>query len=277
MSERDQQDPRIKETLKHLKKLAGRRSKPLSVQEYLEYRHTHAPHLPSLTTIYRLFRSWSRALELAGVEHGEKSALSRTEDTVLIAALQECAKDLDIKVLSSHLYDDWREKNKKKWEKAGEEIRPSSSVIRKWLGRWAIAVEKAGLQTSERAVPRRPSVAEIIEALRTAKENVDGLLTQQAYSRFYAELDEEERKRWPDVLQILNQFPNWEAALRQADVQQADVLHPEALWTSEEARRIYEIVVKLKGEFSEESYAEVVAVAKKPLPAYDIVAELLRM
>lgn len=270
-------DKRSKYVIKHLRKLAARKPGQLSVQAYLDYRLAHAPDLPTTTTIYRMFGSWPGALAAAGIEQGSKSTVARTDDTKLISALKECAADLNQKVISSHAYDDWRKRNIDKWKKAGEETRPSSSVIRKWLGPWATAVEKAGLETSKRAVPRRRSYEEIIEALRRAKEMVEGKLTQQEYSIFYNGLDDDQRERWPDAQQILQMFPTWDAALRQADVDQADGFHPEALWDAEEARHIHDQVIIFKGRFDRETYEEVLRESRKELPTWDVIVTLLRM
>lgn len=279
MANAKENDKRKKEVVKHLRKLAARRTQPLSVQAYLEYRLTHAPHLPTTTTIYRMFGSWPGALREAGIEQGAKSTVSRTEDAKLVAALKECALDLGQTVISSHAYDDWRKRNIEKWKKAdgGEDIRPSSSVIRKWLGPWAVAVEKAGLETSKRAVPRRRSYEEIIEALRHAKEMVEGKLTQQEYSIFYNSLGDDDRERWPDAQQILAMFPNWDAALRQADVEQADGFHPDALWTAEEARHIHDQVIILMGRFDQGTYEEVAKDSKRELPSWAVITYLLKM
>jgi hypothetical protein len=277
MATPQENDKRKKEVVKHLRKLATRRTQPLSVQAYLEYRLTHAPHLPTTTTIYRMFGSWPGALREAGIEQGAKSTVSRTEDAKLVAALKECATDLDQTVISSHAYDDWRKRNIEKWKKVNEDIRPSSSVIRKWLGPWAVAVEKAGLETSKRAVPRRRSYEEIIESLRHAKEMVEGKLTQAEYSIFYNSLSEEDRERWPDAQQILAMFPNWDAALRQADVEQADGFHPDALWTAEEARHIHDQVIVYKGVFDREAYEEVAVASKRELPTWEVITYLLKM
>jgi hypothetical protein len=261
-------DPRVPEILKHLRILARRHNRRLVVQDYLEYRAKYAPHLPALTTVYRLLGSWPEALAAAGVEQAEKTELSRTSDEALIAALKEAAEALDVKVLSSHAYDEYR--------KTQAPHLPSSSVIRKWLGRWAQAVKLAGLETTERSTPRRPTMAEIIDALRQAKSEVPGMLTLRAYSEYHAALPQEEKDMFPDVTHILSQFPNWDSALRAADVEQSDALHPEGLWTAEEARRIAQQVERLTGrQLDEEGYAKVHQKATKPMPSWRVLQELL--
>jgi hypothetical protein len=262
------QDPRVPEIVKHLRILARRHNRRLVVQDYLEYRAKYAPHLPALTTVYRLLGSWPEALAAAGVEQTDKAELSRTSDESLVAALKEAAEALDIQVLSSHAYDEYRKSNAPHL--------PSSSVIRKWLGRWAEAVKLAGLETTERSAPRKPTLAEIIEALRLAKSRVDGMLTPRTYSEFHSALPEEERKHWPDVTHVLTQFPNWETALRNADVEQSDELHPQALWTAEEARRIMQQVERVLGHTPDErEYGLLRQRARKPMPAWDVLMWLL--
>jgi hypothetical protein len=261
-------DPRVPEILKHLRILARRHDRRLVVQDYLEYRAKHAPQLPALTTVYRLLGSWPEALVEAGVEQNDHSELSRTSDESLIAALKQAADALDVQVLSSHAYDEYR--------KTHAPNLPSSSVIRKWLGRWAQAVKLAGLETTERSTPRRPTMAEIIDALRQAKMAVSGMLTPRSYADFHSSLDADEREMFPDVTHILSQFSNWEAALRAADVEQSDALHPNGLWTAEEARRIAQQVERIVGEpLTEESYMQVVARASRPMPSWTVMEYLL--
>ena len=262
------QDPRVPEILKHLRSLAHRHDRRLVVQDYLEYRAKHASQLPALTTVYRLFGSWPEALAAAGVEQSDKSELSRTSDESLISALREAADELDVQVLSSHAYDEYR--------KSHAPHLPSSSVIRKWLGRWAEAVKLAGLETTERSAPRKPTLSEIIDALRRVKHEVDGMLTPRTYTDFYNALPEGERKDWPDVTHILAQFPNWETALKNADVEQSDELHPKALWTAEEARRIMQQVERLLGRPpTEAQYTELQQRANKPMPDWQVMRYLL--
>lgn len=264
-------DPRVKETKKHLKLLARRHPRRLTVNDYLDYREKHARHLPAMTTLYRIFGSWPAALEAAGVDQAEEQELSRTPDEELVQALKEASADLDVKVLSSHAYDEWRSQQP-------DPKPPSSSVIRKWLGPWANAVSIAGLEPTERSTPRRPTSIEIIEALRQAKAQVDGMLTQRAYSQFVNDLPPEERDSYPDVINILNAFPNWELALRAADVEQADTLHPNGLWTAEEARRIAQQCERILGEpLTKEGYEKIVKQSRTPKPDWETLSELLKV
>ena len=262
-------DPRVKEIIKHLRILARRHNRRLVVQDYLEYRARHAPQLPALTTIYRLMGSWPEALKIAGVDQGLVSdGASRTSDESLIAALKQAATDLGVTVLSSHAYDEYR--------KTQAPDLPSSSVIRKWLGRWGDAVKLAGLETTERTMPHRPSMAEIIAALRQAKEAEGGVLTPRAYGAYHNDLPIDEQAQFPEVGQVMSQFPSWEMALRAADVDQSDSLHPTGLWTAEEARRISSQCEKLTGQpLVESSYEDLRRRAKRPMPSWRVLRDLL--
>lgn len=268
MKKRNSSDPRVKEITKHLKILARRHNRRIVVQDYLEYRAKHAPDLPALTTIYRLFGSWPGALRAAGVDDSEKGELSRTSDEALVAALQEAAKGLGVTVLSSHAYDEYR--------KSEAPHLPSSSVIRKWLGYWAQAVKAAGLETTERSVPRRPTMIEVIDAVRQAKEKTEGMLTPRSYTDYRQSLKKQEREEFPDISHILSQFPNWESALRAADVEQSDVLHPHGLWTAEEARRITKSSERILGRpLDKKGYEEICKKSKKPMPSWKVLQDLL--
>jgi hypothetical protein len=264
----NRRDPRVAETIKHLKIIARRHNRRLVVQDYLEYRARHAPELPALTTVYRLFSSWPEALAAAGVDRERQTELSRTSDEALIAALKKAAEGLGVTVLSSHAYDDYRRSN--------DPELPSSSVIRKWLGRWAQAVKQAGLETTERQAPHRPTMAEVIEAIRKAKDEVGGRLTPRAYSEYHAALPAAERDTFPDISQILHQFPNWEAALRAADVEQSDTLHAHGLWSADEARRISQQVERVLGRpLDEAGYSEIRRRSRRPMPSWQVLNDLL--
>jgi Homing endonuclease associated repeat len=262
------EDPRIPELRKHLKALARRHDRRLVVADYNEYRLSHAGNLPSMTTLYRLFKTWPGVLEAVGIEQEEANETKRTSNEALIEALQTVAKALDVQVLSSHAYDEYRRQHAPHL--------PSSSVIRKWLGPWGEAVGKAGLETTTRSAPRKPNAKEISHALWRAKQEVDGMLTQRTYSDFYNSLPEEERANWPDVMHIISLFQTWEIALRNADVEQSDELHPSALWTADEARRIMHNLTRVLGrQPNETEYNLLKSKAHKPMPEWDVMMYLL--
>lgn len=267
-TKRQIKDARAPEVIQHLKVLAKRHSKRLVVQDYLDYRLKHSPSLPALTTVYRIFGSWGEALDAAGIEHEKNTELSRTSDEALIRALQSVAKKLDTKVLSSHAYDEYR--------KAYDHSLPSSSVIRKWLGRWQEAVNKAGLETTERSTPRKPTLGETIQAIRQAKEMTEGMLTPRAYAEIYANLSDADKKVWPEPSHIFSVFPSWDAALQASDVEQSDALDPEALWTAEEARRIANQCGVIVGTpLTEASYKSITQQVSRPMPSWKVLKRLL--
>ncbi len=271
VSNHKHQDPRVPEIIKHLRILSRRHNRRLVVQDYLEYRAKVSPQLPALTTVYRLFGSWPEALAAAGVRNGRSGEqLSRTSDDALIAALKQAAKALDVTILSSHAYDEYR--------KLEAPDLPSSSVIRKWLGRWGEAVKLAGLETAERTTPWKPTMIEAIESLREAKLNTDGMLSPKSYTDYQQSLSPERRVSFPDLTQILQLFPDWDAALRAADVEQSDSLHPQGLWTAEEARRIAQQCEKLlRRPLDEKGYLMITQKSNRPMPSWSVMCDLLQL
>jgi hypothetical protein len=263
-------DPRVKETIKHIRLLSRRHSQGIGINDYLEYRSKNAPNLPSLNTIYRLFGSWPELLIQAGVSDEGDRELSRTSDEELIKALQTASKKLKVTVLSSHLYDEYRREK--------DPSLPSSSVIRKWLGPWAEAVRRAGLETTERSSPKKASRIEIIEAIRKAKAQIPGLLTAAKYSDFLRALPPEEKEDYPDLAQVLSNLPTWDAVLKAADVEQSDALHPDGLWTAEEARRIYHQAETVAGSpLTETKYKKMIKSSSKQLPSWQVLTDLLKI
>lgn len=260
-------DPRYELIRHHLSRLSTRyEGRRLVVNDYLDYRRDEAPELPALTTVYRLFGSWPDALSAAGVEQETAAEVFRTPDDKLIAALNQAARELGVDVLSTHAYDAYRISRARHL--------PSSSVIRKWLGRWEQAVVKAGLTPPARSGPRKPTFSEITDALRRAKERTPGVLSAARYAEVMQAYPME---AWPEVEQILAAFPTWETALRAADVEQADVLHPDSIWTTEEARRIMTLVERVlrTDTVTCEQYEEVRAQSQRPMPSWEVIVDLL--
>lgn len=276
-------DPRIAEIVKHLKILAKRHNRRLVTADYLAYRDNHAKSLPAMTTLYRLFGSFPEALAAAGVDQAEKVELGRTADEDLDNCILFVAKELDTDTLSSHAYDRYRDEHPDATitSVTGDPmLLKSSSVIRKWRNNWSEAVARVGLKTTSRAAPRKIGGAEIIDALRRAKGEIEGLLTPHAYTSLVASYPEDQRDQWPSTQDILKQFPNWEAALRAADVEQSDALHPKALWSAEEARRIWTQCKKLAERslgqpLTEDLYERMRAGAKRPMPTWQVMRDLL--
>jgi hypothetical protein len=258
-------DPRVKRCIAALRLLAARKRRALAVQDYLDYRAEHAPTLPALTTLYRLFGSFGGALEAAGIAHLKDEHNGSIPNEQLLVALRRVAKALMQDVLSTHAYDEYR--------RTHEPTLPSSSLIRKRYRHWDRAVEAAGLQAPQRAAPRRPTAAEAMHALRRAAMRTHGPLTPQEYARLVSESEEE----WPQLQQIMVLFPSWDAALRAADIEQADDLHPHALWTVEEARRIARSVQTVLGEtrLTERRYEMIRAEATRPMPTWQVLTDLL--
>jgi len=277
MNSYSKNDPRVVETRKHLRQLSRRMTRPIEVDDYLEYRNQHADHLPSVETLLRMFSSWENLLIECGIEGGGEE-LSRIPDSVLISALQQAAKELGSESLSSHAYDRWRSEfieSGKTWRPNYPDP-PSSSVIRKWLGYWGDSVAAAGLSTEKSPAQRRPSTIEIIHALNEVKSRVPGMLSPSAYQQFISGLDDQQRQDFPSFADILNNFPSWETALRAADVEQSDSLHPEGLWSAEECRRIARQAETLLGEpLTKENYQTIVDKSKTPKPSWKVLQALI--
>lgn len=285
------------DTIKHVKILARLKGGKVSVSDYLAYRRSCTTvNLPSGTTLYRLFGSFPDLLDAAGINAGEKATTNRMREEDMIADLQYVAKKLDLEMLSTHAYDRFRKPNPapdapvsarpvldKAGKKKGESPLSSSSVIRKHLGRWGIAVSKAGLKSSERTTAPKPTEVESIDALRQAKARSEGRLTPTAYNEFRDSLPDDERTRFPTAMEILDHFPTWVAALKVADVEQSDAIHPHALYTAEEVRRIVrqceQVLRKTMDQpdyqLEQEGYEMIQARAQRPMPAWDVVLTLM--
>jgi hypothetical protein len=65
--------------------------------------------------------------------------------------------------------------------------------------------------------------------------------------------------------------------LKNADVEQSDELHPKALWTAEEARRIEQQVERVLGGRppTEGEYTALRKRANKPMPDWQVLRDLL--
>lgn len=263
----DHDDPKVASVIAAVRIMANELDRPVSVHDYIHFRKTRPEAvggLPAMTTVYRIFKAWPNVMSEAGIEREDDSP-KRIPEEAMIAAMQAAARALQVTVLSSHVYDDYR-------EQCGEKI-PSSSVIRKRLGPWEQAVRRAGLEAPQRAIQRRISPAQCLSALQRASRSTSGELSVEFYERFLGEAADEEL---PEVSQILGIFPSWEAALSAADIDRSDDLHPETLWTVEEARRMVSLVRQMVGEeFSPERYEQIRRQATRPMPSWTTVSQLL--
>lgn len=271
------EDPRIPTILNAIRAISKQKGGgPLSTHDYVEWRRDMDTKLPSMTTVYRLFPSWGDAVALAGVSitQDEKQRTS-TED--MIAAVQMAAKDLGSTMLSSHAYVDWREKNIEiQLAKTGKKL-PSESVMRKRFKSWSKVVEEAGLEAPQRTMPKRPEPAQILHALRIAQRRTTQALTPAIYSEIVKDSEDE----LPDVMTVLQQFRSWEEALRAAEIEVPDDLHATALWSVAEARRVLSAVQRVlamrKQRVTRENYETVRKEAKRPMPSWQVLCDLLRV
>jgi len=260
-------DPRVQAVIAALRDLSKSLGRTVSVADYIQHRQDNAPELPSVTTVYRLCRSWGELMAMAGLDV-EEEPVKRTSQDDLVAALKKAAEDLKVDVLSSRTYDDYR-------LRSGEQL-PSSSVIRKWLGSWEQAVIKAGLSAPQRAQVVRLQPAEAITAVQRACRLLGTREPEISdYDRAVREFPDEDL---PSVQQILAVFPSWEAVVGAAEIDTSDEIHPQELWTVEEARRIVRRVERIvRKPLTEETYEAVRARAAQPMPSWKAAQELLSL
>lgn len=261
-------DPRVPVIIAAVKKLSGRRRRHVSVQDYNSHARQH-PDLPAMNTVYRLFGKWPNVLEAAGIEETESRTRAPKEE--LIADLRFVAEQLGVQVLSTHAYDEFRRHTKRKLY--------SSSVIRKWFTTWELAVQAAGLGAPKRSMVRRVAPSLVLAALQQAVRDLGDDLTPQGYdawaqAQIAAEAPRE--REIPRLAQVMMTYPTWEQALRSAEVERSDDVHPQALWTAEEGQRILQSAERvLGGEVTEAAYERLRSRARRPLPSWTTLQELL--
>lgn len=240
----------------------------VTIKDYRSYRERHAPSLPAVTTIYRVLGSWETVLAVSSIVAVANPQRRRSSERELIGALQRVAASLGIDVLSSHAYDGYRTSHP-------ELALPSSSVIRKWLHSWEEAVERAGLESPRRSGVRRIPMEEIIASMRVALQDVGPTLDAQSYEDWCQEriADGDDP---PRLVHVLQNYPTFEVALRAADVERSDDLHPHALWTTDEARRIrrnVEIITRRR--LTRDDYELLRSRATRPMPTWATLERLL--
>lgn len=260
-------DDRIELVLGVVRQLDAEHDRPITVHDYIHFRKTRTAdrgELPAITTVYRIFKGWKQVLILAGV-HTEGEQHKRISEQEMIDAMGAAATSLGTSVLSSHAYDEFRERN-------GAQM-PSSSVIRKRLGPWEQAVQRAGLEAPTRGTAPRLTPETCLRSLEYAARSISGPLTEEAYEHF---VTEQAQAGLPRSAQIVGVFSSWEAAVASADIDRSDDLHPETLWTVDEARRMLRTAARMLGdELSPESYEQLRAHARRPMPSWPTVAQLL--
>lgn len=259
-------DPRVPAIIAAVKRLSGPKKRHVSVQDYNSYAREH-PDLPAMNTVYRIFGKWPNVLEAAGIE--ETESRSRAPKEALIADLRFAAEQLGVEVLSTHAYDEFRRHTRRQLY--------SSSVIRKWFTTWEHAVQAAGLGAPKRSMIRRVPAALVLSALQQAVRDLGDDITPQAYDAWAtSQAQAGSDREIPRLAQVMMTFPTWEQALRSAEVERSDDLHPHALWTAEEAQRIRESAERvIGGELTEELYERLRAQSRRPLPSWTTLQELL--
>lgn len=283
-------EQRKKDTIHHVKILARHKGGKISVSDYLAYRHQHpSADLPSGTTLYRMFGKFSNLLKESGIDGSTQASSPRKRNEDMIADLQYVASELNLTTLSTHAYDRFREEHlmRPSIDENRQKIETklsSSSVIRKWLGRWAVAVAQAGLKSSDRTQVPKATEVEAIDALRQAKDSCGGRLTAIAYGEFCSKLPLEQKSKFPSAGDILDYFPSWEAALKVADIEQGDAIHERALYTATEIRRLVrQCETFLRRHYKDPSYQleakgykYLCSRSERPLPDWDVIVEMMR-
>jgi hypothetical protein len=287
------------QTIRHIRILARRLGRPPTFADYLVYRQTTNANLPAGTTLFRLFGKFTTLRDLAGVSNLGPAAAPQMSNDEMLEDLRYVASQLGTDTLSTHAYDRFRKPDDTRPDfvakrplldgegnVVGEKELCSSSVMRKRFGYWSAATAAAGLRSSERTLPPRPTAVDAVEALRLAKEQVAGRLSPQAYSEWWSSLaGEHERNKLPTPQEILEFFPSWEIALKVADIEQRDAFHPKALYKASEVRRIVrrcEELMRARGkpadyELTPDDYEWIRARSRKPLPEWSVIQELLRV
>lgn len=262
------EDPRVPAVVAAVKKLSGRSRRHVSVQDYNAYARLH-PELPAMNTVYRIFGKWPHVLEAAGLEQTESRTRAPKEE--LVADLRFAAEQLGVTVLSTHAYDEFRRHTRRRLY--------SSSVIRKWFTTWELAVQAAGLGAPKRSAVRRVPPSLVLSALQQAVRDLGDDLTPQGYDAWAAAQAQGQgtgEREVPRLAQVMMTFPTWEQALRSAEVERADDLHPHALWTAEEADRIVQSAERvLKRPLDEAGYERLRSQSRRPLPSWTTLQELL--
>lgn len=267
----------------------ARRHAAFSSAEYLAYRHQSDAEVPTLANVRRLFGSFE--LFRQAVERKQKRPGSdgvrmqgRLTDEKLIGDLRHVAVALSTEELSTEVYDRFREANPSRDTCGGApQALGSSSVIRKWLGRWATAVERAGLRPVSNRRDARLEVVEAIEAVRQAKAACGGRLTTTAYERVRAE----EVPTLPPSGDITALFSSWRAALTAAEVETDEAIRADengSPWAASEVRRLVHqaeaLLQRSVGagyELEAEGWSKIRSASRRPLPSWDTVAALLRV
>jgi hypothetical protein len=272
------------EAIKYGRLFVQRRGGSFTTEDWKAYRQKLVKEkgieLASVATIYRWFKDephpWLAFLEACHLNEQNPERTNKCGERELLRHLQTAAQvnqdQTGNKVLSTHSYDRVRAAN--------PDLRlRSSSAIRKHLGPWPVACARAGVQSPDQRGPRRFTPAECIATVQRAKADAIGELTMQGYATFVSGLAEL-GEVLPELAQLIDEFGSWEAALRFADVEQSNVIHPETLWEASEAREIAAqariVLPRHYGrEFDKEGYEFLCTQIGRPLPDWETLTWLL--
>lgn len=114
-----------------------------SKDEYDAWRKQKGVRSPSASQIWRVFRSWNKAKEAAGLQlHPIQTVQERYSEQDCINALKTYMKETGSKVVKIEEYNEWRHKKRVNGEKY-----PSDRTILSKFNHFVLAVEAAGGRT----------------------------------------------------------------------------------------------------------------------------------
>lgn len=146
---------------------------------------------PSSVHFYNKFESWNNALEEAGLEVNKDSSGNYTREE-LLEHINDLAEDLGQVPTGA--------------EMSRAEGRPSVATYRNHFGKWANAVEKAGLNIINNASYTKE---ELLEHINDLAEDLGQVPTK-------TEMDRAEGR--PSVATYKNHFGKWTNAVKRADI-----------------------------------------------------------
>lgn len=289
-----QQRQFVCEQLRLLHRELGRRP---NVADYNEFRKREnrkrvragQQRVPSMSAVYRMYDKWPVALAAAGIAETTTPAV-RASDEELLHDLRYVAGKLGTDELSTSRYDAYRKLHP--FVVCGVSGRKrrlySSSVVRKWVGDWPVAVARAGLRTTGKQQRRPPQNVEVLDWVRRAHR--EGFsIDAGGWLEFLASLDEEQRKGAPEPNHVIDHLHSFANARRAVGDDSDEVIDcGGVLWFRSEVGALIRSQLEeqtgmpreqareqLARGISRERYDRLMAQSRRPLPPWPAVERVL--
>lgn len=147
----------------------------MEIADYDQWRTAHRPDAPPMSTIKRVFGSWTKAMSEAGLSTGVLSFHRELDEKTIRYVLVEAATWWQTTTLSQAQYQEWR-----------AQVNADAPLARRIAQHdgWVKAIENAGLRAATGGNTQRWNDEQLVNAVRDAYLDLNEPLSAAGYERW---------------------------------------------------------------------------------------------